>query len=191
MKDAAFTILCDVKNPLYGKDGAAFVYAPQKGAGPEEVAALDRGLRSFSAVADRLTGKNEALSEGSGAAGGIGYAAKTFLDAASRSGIECVLDLIGADELISSADLIVTGEGRMDAQSLMGKVVSGVCARRAGKPVAAVVGTFEGDMEQAKQLGIFAVVETNPAHRPFEEIKDSAREDLIAAIRREAAVFLS
>lgn len=138
---ASYLIACDVVNPLIGPDGAAYVFAPQKGAGPEEVEMLDRGLRHFAQLA-----AYDPATPGSGAAGGLGYALMAFLGARMRSGIDIVLDLCGFADEIADADLVITGEGRLDSQTSSGKAPAGVLARAraAGVPCIAVCGTCTG-----------------------------------------------
>ena len=130
--------LTDVDNPLTGSNGAAYVYGPQKGATPSDVAALDRALSHLCALA-----QDAGDSPGDGAAGGLGYGLRVLLGGSLRSGIEFVLDQVGFDAALDGADLVITGEGRLDAQTTHGKVVSGVVARaRArGVPVIALVGS--------------------------------------------------
>lgn len=135
----------DVDNPLYGPHGAAFVYAPQKGAGPDQVRALDAGLRRWADVVAAAVGRDHAHDRGAGAAGGVGFAALSVLGATRRPGIEVVLDLIGFESHLAAADLVITGEGTLDEQTLAGKAPAGVAAaaRRAGVPVIAVCGRTE------------------------------------------------
>lgn len=160
-----FTIICDVTNPLFGKDGAAYVYAPQKGASPEEVGVLDRGLINIARIVKGQTGRDVASLPGAGAAGGIGWAFKSFFNAELKSGVDAVLDLIGFDSFIEDADLVITGEGRIDSQTLSGKVPYGVCrrAKKAGVPVVAVAGTVESVPELLKAGfdGVFPIL-THP-----------------------------
>lgn len=129
--DCQFVVASDVANPLYGSNGAAYIFAPQKGATPEQVEILDRRLRHF-ARATELAGlatPQLACYPGAGAAGGLGYAFLAYLKAELRSGIDIVLDLANFNHLIADADLVVTGEGRSDSQTLMGKVPYGVLRR--------------------------------------------------------------
>lgn len=121
--DSKFTIVCDVENPLYGSNGAAFVFAPQKGADMKMVERLDKALRCFS------HGAIEANEKGAGAAGGVGFAFRRFFNADLKRGIDVVLDLLQFDEVIKGASIILTGEGKSDRQTLMGKVASGVLNR--------------------------------------------------------------
>lgn len=145
LADSDFVVACDVDAPLYGPDGAAFVFAPQKGAGPDMVRMLDDGLRHFSEVIEATAGRIVASVPGAGAAGGLGAAFKAFMDAELKSGADIVLDALGFDEIISGADLVVTGEGKIDGQTLTGKLPYAVALRavRKGIPVMAVCGIAE------------------------------------------------
>lgn len=122
---------CDVRNPLYGKDGAAYVFAPQKGATTEQVAMLDKQLHEFARKTENLglATTDQAYYPGAGAAGGLGYALLTYLKAKLQPGIDIVLDIIHFDQLIADADMVITGEGKSDEQTMMGKVACGVLKR--------------------------------------------------------------
>lgn len=135
-----FTIASDVDNPLFGKNGAAFVYSPQKGASDEQVLLLDERARRFAAVSSRHLGHDRSSSPGAGAAGGIGYAFLQYLNAEYRSGIELLLEAIGYDTLVSGSDLVITGEGSADRQTLMGKLPMGVLKHSRHVPVCLIAG---------------------------------------------------
>ncbi len=130
--DVSVTACSDVNNPLYGPEGAAFVYSPQKGASPEEVKLLDSGLKNFADVIYKELGKSVANIPGAGAAGGLGAGLVAFLNARLVMGASFVADLTGLDEFIHSSDIVITGEGKVDRQSFYGKVIAEVI-RRAGK----------------------------------------------------------
>ena len=140
-KEARFIIMSDVDNPLLGPDGATFTFGPQKGAVPQIRDELEAGMENYAAVLKRDLGADTDF-PGAGAAGGLGAALKIFLGARMRSGAEAVLDLAGFDALLEKADIVITGEGRIDWQSARGKVVSAVAKRckKAGKPCVALVG---------------------------------------------------
>lgn len=143
--ESEFIVACDVDSPFHGPEGAAYVYGPQKGATPEMVIRLDAGLRNMADLIAREMGIQVADMPGAGAAGGLGGAFKAFLNAELRKGAEMVLDAIGFDEIIKDADLVITGEGRIDAQTMTGKLPYAV-ARRAGAqgiPVLAICGRAE------------------------------------------------
>ena len=178
------TVLCDVENPLFGPNGAAAVYAPQKGADTAAVELLDRGLRRLAEVCAKTLGKDFAFAKGAGAAGGLGFACLAFLGAHLTPGIDCILDAAAFSSRAKAADLIITGEGKMDAQSLMGKAPFGVAKRSGGTRVIAVVGLLDAEETDLRRAGIAAVYETNPQHLPFAEIRARAREDFCAAAEK-------
>ena len=134
--------MCDVDNPLCGPNGASAVFGPQKGADPDMVTRLDRNLRHLSEVIRQDLGREIADLPGAGAAGGMGAGVMAFLGSRLQMGIETVLDTVGFDALLPGATAVLTGEGRIDCQSLRGKVVIGIAhrARQARVPVVAVVG---------------------------------------------------
>lgn len=176
--------MCDVKNPLYGSRGAAHIFGPQKGASPADVEALDAGLRNLAAVVRSSLGLDAAELPGAGAAGGMGYGMHVFLNARLQSGVDTVLDLVCFDELVRDADLVVTGEGKLDAQSGMGKAVGGVAARagKAGVPVIAFVGGVEGD--DALTQGPDAVFTINRLPQPLSESAPQSGENLRKTARQ-------
>ncbi|PXX65465.1 glycerate kinase [Nocardia tenerifensis] len=160
---AAFTLACDVDNPLLGPSGAVAVYAPQKGAGAADLATLETALANWA----RLAGPEFARQPGAGAAGGTGFGALALLGARVRSGIEAILELLDFPALLDGADLVITGEGSLDAQSLHGKAPIGVCdaARAAGLPVIAVAGRNRLAAEQVRAAGFtacYALAELEP-----------------------------
>ena len=126
-----FTVACDVENPLYGEHGAACVFAPQKGATAEQVILLDNRLREFARKTEEtgIASADMANYPGAGAAGGLGYALLCYLDAELQSGIDIILDIAEFDDMIKDADIVITGEGKSDAQTMMGKVPCGVLKR--------------------------------------------------------------
>ncbi len=150
------TVVCDVKNVLYGKDGAAHIYAPQKGAGDDAVQLLDNGLRQFSKIIKRDIGKDISNIKGGGAAGGLGAGAVAFLGASIQSGIEMIMEISAFQKQLSDIDLVITGEGQLDYQTSKGKLVEGVAkvCRKKGIPVAVVCGKLEVEEETLKAMGI-------------------------------------
>jgi glycerate 2-kinase len=153
---ATITVACDVDNPLTGPSGAAAVYGPQKGAGPEEVASLDWALTGWADLVASSTGADLRDTPGAGAAGGVGFGAIALLGASLRSGAEAVQELTGLERAIEGADLVVTGEGSLDEQTLSGKAPAAVAsaARRAGVPVVAVAGRCLLDAATLASVGI-------------------------------------
>lgn len=155
--------LCDIDNPLHGETGAALVFAPQKGADPAAVRLLDEGLAHIGRLMERDLGCPAASLPGGGAAGGFGAGLAAFLGGRLCRGIETVLDTVRFDERTAGADLVFTGEGRLDRQSLSGKVISGVADRAAalGVPVIAVVGGYDPPLEDIHARGVAAVFSIN------------------------------
>ena len=176
--------MCDVDNPLCGPNGASAVFGPQKGADPDMVTRLDRNLRHLSEVIRQDLGREIADLPGAGAAGGMGAGVMAFLGSRLQMGIETVLDTVGFDALLPGATAVLTGEGRIDCQSLRGKVVIGIAhrARQARVPVVAVVGDVAPGAEDAYQEGVTAIVSTNRRAVPWEVARQSARADLCAAL---------
>lgn len=154
-----FTVLCDVTNPLYGENGAAYVFAPQKGANENAVKLLDMGLRNFANVAKEYLGKDLSLSSGAGAAGGLGFALLAFLNAQYVSGIDYILSASNAEEHVKWADIIITGEGRFDRQSLSGKSTIGIARLGAkfGKMVIVISGSIDCPFEEYSKEGITSI----------------------------------
>lgn len=150
------TGICDVENPLYGPDGAAYCYAPQKGADPVCVKMLDEGLRRMAEVIDPDT----AFLPGAGAAGGMGYAVSALFGGKNERGIEFILDAVGFDGAINGADIVITGEGSVDYQSPKGKVISGVAKRahKKGIPVIVLCGIQKDDVPELYKIGVSAVI---------------------------------
>ena len=179
--ESEFIIACDVDTPFCGPEGAAEVFAPQKGADRTAVEKLEAGMRSFCRLISEKLGTDLSSIPGSGAAGGLGGAFSAFLNGRLEKGIETVLELVEFDRHIQGADLIITGEGKIDGQTLHGKVVSGI-AYRAGKygiPVIAIAGMAEVSDRQIKECGLTAVYQI--AERPETE------SDLEYAMRPEVA----
>lgn len=182
-------VASDVDNVLYGERGAAWVYAKQKGATPVMIDALDRGMRSFAEV----VGGDYHNRPGAGAAGGVGYALMALLGATLKPGIELVLDTVGFDALLDDAQLVVTGEGRIDRQTLMGKGPSGVLrrARSKGVPVVAVGGRVEW-CEELESSGFERIYEATPEGMPLEEAmqQKTAQQNICHAAMRIAREWL-
>ncbi|MBC8882066.1 MULTISPECIES: glycerate kinase [Pseudomonas] len=158
LSDVCVEIAADVDNPLCGPNGASSIFGPQKGASPEQVMALDAALGCFADHTAQVLGQDLRDSPGSGAAGGMGFAAKAYLKASFRAGVEVVADLTGLEHALIGADLVITGEGRFDAQTLRGKTPLGVArvARRRQVPVIVLAGTLGEGYEQLYAQGIGA-----------------------------------
>ena len=161
------TLACDVTNPLLGPTGAPTVFAPQKGASPEQVLELEACLRHFAMVVTAATGRDDSLLPGAGAAGGVGYAALALLGARMRPGIEVVLEMSHFAELVTDAALVITGEGSLDRQTLLGKTPAGVAAAAAaaGVPVVAVCGRAlltPAEVEDTAIERVYALTDLEP-----------------------------
>lgn len=156
LKSVTFKVACDVINPLSGKDGAAYVYGPQKGASEEEIEILDKGLVNISKLFLKTFGKDVQNIKGAGAAGGMGAGAIVFLSAKLKSGIDLVKDLVDFNIKIKDADWIVTGEGKLDSQTFSGKTILGVLesAKNHQISVAALCGSLSLSIEETKKMGI-------------------------------------
>lgn len=156
LKAANIKVACDVKNPLYGKNGAAFIYAAQKGASPSEIETLDQGLQCFSKVLLNQYKIDCQQIEGAGAAGGMGAGAVVFLNGTLTSGIALVKEITNFEVLIKDADWIITGEGMLDNQTFSGKTIAGVLstANQQKIPVAAFCGSVAITEAEQEQLGI-------------------------------------
>lgn len=175
--------MCDVDNPLYGERGAAHIFGPQKGADAAMVALLDGQLRAAADTLKAAYGKDLAMIPGAGAAGGMGCGMMAFLGASLKMGIEVVLDTVGFDRMLEGADLVLTGEGRLDAQTLGGKVVAGVArrAKAAGVPVVAVVGGIGDGIAPIYGEGVSAVFSINKEPLDFSVAKLRSEENLALA----------
>lgn len=180
LKVVEIVTMCDIDNPLYGPQGAAYVFAPQKGADSGMVEFLDEQLRSVSDTVIRELGVDVSAVPGAGAAGGMGGGMLAFFDSRLQMGIETVLDTVRFDQLLEGADVVFTGEGKIDSQSLRGKVVIGVARRvkRTGIPVIAVVGDIGDNIEGVYDEGVTVVFSINRVAVPFEGAKPRAHSDL-------------
>ncbi|MEZ6189980.1 MAG: glycerate kinase [Phycisphaerales bacterium] len=161
IKDVQVTVACDVTNPLTGADGASHIYSPQKGATPDQVEQLDTGLRHLAKLLRDQLGKDVEHTPGAGAAGGLGGGLMAFCDATLKPGLDIVLEKVRFDERVRGCDLCLTGEGRLDGQSLSGKAVLGV-AKAAAKhnvPTIALVGSLGPDHEKTLQSGLKDYIE--------------------------------
>lgn len=165
--------MCDIDNPMFGLKGAAHIFSPQKGADADMVLKLDAGLQHLSNIIKEQLKLDVSTIPGGGAAGAMGAGMVAFFNSRLQMGIEAILDLVEFDRLIEDADLIFTGEGKIDSQSLQGKVPIGVAkrAKKAGVDVIAVVGTIGSDIDAVYELGITAIFSINPEPVPFEIAK--------------------
>jgi glycerate kinase len=191
LQDCRIEVACDVTNPLTGKDGASAVFGPQKGATPEMVAQLDRALEHYAKIILRDLDIDVLKMAGGGAAGGMGAALYAFCGAELRQGIEIVTEALGLDELVRDADLVITGEGRLDSQSIHGKVPVGVArvAKRYDKPVIGIAGSLTKDVGVVHDHGVDAVFSVLYTICTLEEALEDAGDNLCRAARNIAATL--
>jgi len=184
VKQTGFIGACDVDNPLLGPEGAAKVYGPQKGATPEIVKKLEKGLRNLSGVIKRDLGSDVTGLPGAGAAGGLGAGLSGFLGANLKSGIDIVIDLTGLKKKIKGSNLVITGEGKLDSQTIYGKVPIGVAkaAKLYNVPVIAVCGSFSKDANILFNYGIDAIFSTLSSVSTLEEAMKQARTSIIVTV---------
>ncbi|MBR2634501.1 MAG: glycerate kinase [Clostridia bacterium] len=182
LKECRFEIACDVNNPLCGKTGCSAIYGPQKGADPQTVKEMDAALSHYADVVKKTFPKADPNFPGAGAAGGIGFAFQTFLGAELICGIDLILRTVGLEESVEKSDLVVTGEGRLDAQTAMGKAPSGIAkiAKKHNKTVIAFAGCVTPDARLLNECGIDAFFPIVPKACSLEEAMNekNARENL-------------
>jgi glycerate kinase len=180
LKGVSITTMCDIDNPFYGTKGAAYIFGPQKGANPEMVKTLNANLESLASVIKSDCNLDVQAIPGSGAAGGMGGGMAAFFGSTLQMGIETVLDTVNFGKLLEKADLVLTGEGKIDSQSLRGKVVIGVArrAKKANVPVVAVVGDIADDVEGAYDEGVSAIFSINRLAVDFKIAKTRAPQDM-------------
>jgi len=176
--ETAFTVMCDVNNPLTGTEGATYTFGKQKGGTPEILDELEAGMKQYAAIIQEKTGVDVDKIPGAGAAGGLGAALCVFLEANLKSGIETILDLIDFNSLLEGVDLVVTGEGRIDWQSAFGKVPSGVGMRckQKGVPAIAIVGGMGDGASKIFEHGVDSIIPTINGAMDINEALDRAEE---------------
>jgi len=182
IETSRFTVMCDVDNPLFGENGAAYIYSPQKGANPEQVVLLDNGLRHYGKVLTKTFNKSLDEIPGAGAAGGLGAGCMAFLGATLKSGIDAILELYSFKAQKQDTGLIITGEGKLDSQSFQGKVLSGILREAGNIPVMVICGVCDCDPALLKEKGII-VFETSEGITIEESMKDPVKFLRIAAKR--------
>jgi len=181
LRSVEIVTMCDIDNPMYGPTGAAYIFGPQKGADAKMVLELDEGIANLSQVIAQTIGKDISQIPGTGAAGAMGAGMIAFFGSRLQMGIQTVLDTVKFDQLIEDADYIFTGEGKLDSQSLRGKVVIGIAqrAKTQKKPVIAVVGGAEdSQIEQAYEMGVTAVFPINRLPEDFSVSRHHSEENL-------------
>lgn len=186
LKNMKVTVICDVTNPLTGPEGATYVYGPQKGANDHSKPILEAGMEHYREVLKRTFDIDMNEVPGAGAAGGLGAALVAYLKAELKPGVETILDLVKFDEMVSDADLVITGEGRLDGQSVYGKVPVGVANRCIGPnvPVIAIAGCTGEGYEAVYDHGIDAVFSTITAPVVGEEALKNADKNLEKAVEQ-------
>ena len=179
MQGAEVTILCDVDNPFTGPNGAARVFAPQKGASPEDVEILEARLQKIANNILQETGIDVTTLSGAGAAGGLGGAFMAYFKASTKRGIDAILDVLHFDNAIKDANLIITGEGKSDSQTLAGKAAYGVLKRSGNVPVALLSGRIE-NAEALKAAGFKTLIEVSPRDLPLNQAMapETAKENI-------------
>jgi glycerate kinase len=185
LKDTEIILACDVDNRLCGKQGAAAVFGSQKGATPEQVKILDRNLSHYARVLKTRLGVDVTGIKGGGAAGGLGVSLIAFANARIMPGIQVVMETVKFSEIIKNADMVITGEGRIDSQTVMGKVPVGVAraCRGRGIPVVAIGGSLGPGYEAVYNEGISSVFSVVNDLVPFETVKATCRQDLYMLIK--------
>ncbi|MGB4594629.1 MAG: glycerate kinase [Anaerolineaceae bacterium] len=178
--------LSDVRNPLCGPQGASYIFGPQKGATPEQVEALDRGLMHLAGVIEKQTKRDLCSEPGIGAAGGFALPFMGYFQSELRSGIEFVLDLGNFNQKLAGTDLVISGEGRTDAQSAMGKAISAIARRckDAGVPLVLLSGSVTPDAEPLRALGVTEMITITPEGMPLEQAMQAAGDNLRYAAQR-------
>ena len=182
LKDIKFKVACDVTNVLCGKNGATHIFGPQKGANEHMIKELDSSLYDFALLCEKKFERKTKIIKGCGAAGGLGFGLITFLNASLLSGIDIVLNRINLNEHLKDASLVITGEGKMDAQSARGKAPVGVAlrAKKYNVPVIAICGALEEGYEVVYDYGIDAVFDTVPTVLSLDETLKNAKENIIS-----------
>lgn len=184
LRRAEIVAMCDIDNPLYGRTGAAYVFAPQKGADDAMVAMLDDGLWNLAETVKRDLQVDISALPGAGAAGGMGGGVRAFFGAKLQKGIDTVLDAVKFDDIARDADLVFTGEGKIDTQSLRGKVVIGVAHRtqKLHVPLVAVVGDIGDDIGSAYEMGVSAIFSINRVAKDFSEVRRRSKSDMALTV---------
>ncbi len=180
LKGIEIVTMCDIDNPFYGPEGAPAIYGPQKGADPEMVKMLDGKMRVLAQVMKKDFGVDVQSIPGSGAAGGMGGGMVAFFNSRLQMGIETVLDTVHFEQLLDGADFVYTGEGKIDGQSLRGKVVIGVArkAKSKGVKVIAIVGDIGDGVDGAYEEGVTGIFSINRVAVPYKEARTRAKDDL-------------
>ncbi len=182
LRDVKILIASDVSNPLCGKEGATYIFAKQKGATQEQIILLEELIEKFATLCEKRLIKKTKDIEGSGAAGGVGFALHTFLNGKFSSGVETISSLINFENKVQKADLVITGEGRVEEQTIYGKTIMGVLSytKKYDKPCIIIAGSLAKGYEKLYAYGATAIFDTTPASLSFEELKVLSKENLIS-----------
>ncbi|AQS37097.1 glycerate kinase [Shewanella psychrophila] len=196
IQQCEFIVACDVDNPLCGDKGASAIFGPQKGATPEMISRLDAALSRYADIIAQTPIRNSKIEDnrntpGAGAAGGMGLGVMAFLNATLRAGIDIVMETVKLDEKIQGADLVITGEGKLDSQTLHGKTPMGVTrvANVQGIPVIAIAGCVSDDANVLLEHGISAIFSITPRALPLKEVLANAKHNLFSASQNIAALY--
>lgn len=193
LSQCEFHIACDVENPLCGPNGCTYIYSPQKGASPEQLPVMDKSMAHYAACTKKVLPHADEGFPGAGAAGGLGFAFKTYLNASLTSGISLILDKIGMEDAILDADLVITGEGKIDHQTVMGKAPIGIAklAKKHGKPVIAFAGCVTPDAAVCNNHGIDAIFSIVNAPCTLEDAMntENAKENMTNCAHQVANLF--
>lgn len=184
LEQCTIVTMCDIDNPLYGETGAAYIFAPQKGADEAMVKRLDAGLKHLAEIVQKSFKTDLAAIPGTGAAGGMGYGMSVFFKSKLQMGIETVLDTVHFNSLLEDAECVFSGEGKIDTQSLRGKVVIGIAkhTKAAGIPLIAVVGDIGDNIEEAYAKGVSAIFSINRVAVDYHQAKLRAKSDLALTV---------
>jgi len=184
LKNIEVVTMCDIDNPLYGESGAAYIFGPQKGAASDMVKELDDGLKHLDQVIQADLNLSLGDLKGAGAAGGMGCGMVAFLGSSLQMGIETVLDTVKFDELLKDTDYVLSGEGKIDTQSIRGKVVIGIANRtkKAQVPLIAIVGDIGDGIEEAYEKGVSGIFSINRVAVEFKDAKERAKQDLYLTV---------
>jgi len=184
LKEVEIITMCDIDNPLFGETGAAYIFGPQKGATPQMVKELDEGLMHLADKVNADLNLSASSLKGAGAAGGMGYGMATFFGSALQMGIETVLDTVKFNELLKDADYVLSGEGKIDTQSIRGKVVMGIARRtkKADIPLIAIVGDIGDGIEEAYEKGVTGIFSINRVAVEYKDAKKRAKQDLYLTV---------
>ena len=182
LKDCSFTAMCDITNPMFGKNGAAYIFAPQKGADEKMVKHLDDNLMHLSGKIKEFIGVDVSNIPGAGAAGAMGAAVVAFLNGKLQSGINTILDTVKFNTHLIGCDVVFTGEGKVDGQSIHGKVISGVskAAQKQNIPVIIIAGSVGDGAEKTYSIGVSAIFSINQMPMEFNKAKKFSKANLAA-----------